>query len=55
MPPPSHGPQKPMTADQVEEWLQAIDGKRYMTLDFETASTQVEIKIETSAGDIIIR
>ena len=28
MPPSSHGPQKPMTADQVEEWLQAIDGKR---------------------------
>ena len=28
MPPPSHGPQKPMTADQVEEWLQAIDRKR---------------------------
>ena len=28
MPPPSHGPQKPMTADQVEEWLQAINRKR---------------------------
>ena len=37
------------------ERVQAIDAKRYMTPDFESASTQVEIKIETSAGDIIIR
>jgi len=28
MPPPSSGPQKPVTAQQVEEWLQAITSKR---------------------------
>ena len=28
MPPPSTGPQKPVTARQVEEWLQAIHRKR---------------------------
>src|SRR5262249_62182692 len=28
MPPPSTGPQKPIIAEQVEEWLQAINRKR---------------------------
>jgi hypothetical protein len=28
MPPPSNGPQRPITAEQVEEWLQAIKRKR---------------------------
>jgi predicted nucleic acid-binding Zn-ribbon protein len=27
MPPPSTGPQKPVTAQQVEEWLQAVNRK----------------------------
>ena len=28
MPSPASGPQKPVTAEQVEEWLQAINSKR---------------------------
>jgi hypothetical protein len=39
----------------LNERLQAIDAKRYATPDFESASAQVEIKIEPGAGDVIIR
>jgi len=37
------------------ERVTALDVKRYSTADYESASTQVEIKIEASSGDIIIR
>jgi hypothetical protein len=39
----------------LNERLQALDAKRYATPDFETASAQVEIKIEPGSGDVIIR
>ena len=39
----------------LNERLQALDAKRYATSDFETASAQVEIKIEPGSGDVIIR
>jgi hypothetical protein len=34
--------------------LLALDARRYTTPDYESATTQVEIRIDTSAGDIIL-
>ncbi len=34
--------------------LLALDARRYSTPDFDTATTQVEIRIDTAAGDIIL-
>ena len=39
----------------LNERLQALDAKRYVTPDFESASAQVEIKIDPGPGDVIIR
>jgi hypothetical protein len=37
------------------ERITALDDRRYITPDFETASAQVEIKIEGGSGDVVIR
>jgi hypothetical protein len=37
------------------ERVTALDARRYITPDFETAPAQVEIKIEGGSGDVVIR
>lgn len=39
----------------LNERLIAIDEKRYATADYDEASTQVDIRVETGAGDVFLR